>query len=111
MQAQLDQLELAGKRQDLIVGAIDPIVAQAREMKNHGASDLDIKAFITQQMPQAVQGLRDQLLPGAGFAARREPPGHDDPGALAWSLAIVQQPTPPAPWPVPRGSRAVYLDR
>ena len=63
VQAQLDQLELAGKRQDLIVGAIDPIVAQAREMKNHGASDLDIKAFITQQMPQAVQGLRDMKLP------------------------------------------------
>jgi|HubBroStandDraft_1064217.scaffolds.fasta_scaffold03530_5 hypothetical protein len=61
--AQLDQLSLLEKRQDLIVSAIDPIVAQARDMKNKGASDLDIKAFITQQMPQAVQGLRGMTLP------------------------------------------------
>jgi hypothetical protein len=61
--AQLDQLSLLEKRQDLIVGAIDPIVAQAREMKAKGASDLDVKAFITQQMPQAIQGLRGMQLP------------------------------------------------
>jgi hypothetical protein len=61
--AQLDQLSLLEKRQDLIVGAIDPIVAQARDMKAKGASDLDIKAFISQQMPQAIQGLRGMQLP------------------------------------------------
>ena len=63
VQAELDQMELLGKRQDLIVGAIDPIVAQARDMKAKGASDLDIKAFISQQMPQAIQGLRGMQLP------------------------------------------------
>lgn len=61
--AEVDQLELLGKRQDLIVGAIDPIVAQARQMKSSGASDLDVKAFITQQMPQALQQLRGLTLP------------------------------------------------
>ena len=61
--AQLDQLSLLEKRQDLIVGAIDPIVAQARQMKSQGASDLDVKAFISQQMPQALQSLRGMQLP------------------------------------------------
>lgn len=58
VQQQVDQLSLLDKRQELIVGAIDPIVSQARAMKNQGASDLDVKAFITQQMPQALQQLR-----------------------------------------------------
>jgi len=62
-QAQVDQLELLDKRQGLIVSAIDPIVSQARAMKNQGASDLDVKAWITQQMPQALQGLRSMTLP------------------------------------------------
>jgi hypothetical protein len=61
--AQLDQLQLLEKRQDLIVGAIDPIVAQAREMKTQGASDLDIKAFISKEMPGAIQNLRGLTLP------------------------------------------------
>lgn len=60
---QLQMLTLAGQRQDLIVQAIDPIVAQARQMKNGGASDLDVKAFITQQMPTALEGLRQMKLP------------------------------------------------
>jgi hypothetical protein len=59
---QMDQLTLAGQRQDLIVAAIDPIVAQAREMKNGGASDLEVRAFITQQMPGALQQLRSQKM-------------------------------------------------
>jgi len=59
---QLDQLDLADRRQGLIVGAIDPIVAQAREMKNSGASDIAVRAFITQQMPQAIQQLRGMKL-------------------------------------------------
>ena len=63
VKAQIDQLTLAGKRQDLIVSAIDPIVAQARQMKNQGASDLDVRAFITQQMPNAIRQLRGQQLP------------------------------------------------
>src|SRR6266567_3158022 len=62
VQQQLDQLELADKRQGLIVNAIDPIVGQARAMKNSGASDLDIKAFITQQMPNTLQQLRSMKL-------------------------------------------------
>jgi hypothetical protein len=63
VQAQIDQLTLADQRQGLIVGAIDPIVAQARQMKSSGASDLDVKAFLTQQMPQVLQQLRNQKLP------------------------------------------------
>jgi hypothetical protein len=62
VQAQLDQLSLADKRQELIVGAIDPIVAQARTMKNNGASDLEIKAFITQQMPGTISRLRNMQM-------------------------------------------------
>src|SRR6516165_8814079 len=49
IQNQIDQLALADARQGMIVSAIDPIVAQAREMKNKGASDLDVRAFISQQ--------------------------------------------------------------
>lgn len=63
IQAQVDQLSLLDKRQELIVGAIDPIVSQARAMKNQGASDLDVRAFITQQMPQALQQLRGYQMP------------------------------------------------
>jgi hypothetical protein len=61
--AQLSQLKLADARQGLIVSAIDPIVAQARQMKNNGASDLDVRAFITQQMPGAIRQLRNMRLP------------------------------------------------
>lgn len=63
VKAQVDQLELLEKRNELIVGAIDPIVNQAREMKSQGSSDLDVKAFITQQMPGAIQRLRGMTLP------------------------------------------------
>lgn len=63
IQQQLDELNFASQRQDAIVGAIDPIVAQARQMKQNGASDLDIKAFITQQMPGAISSLRGMKLP------------------------------------------------
>jgi hypothetical protein len=62
IQQQIDQYTLADARQGLIVSAIDPIVAQARSMKNSGASDLDVKAFITQQMPGAIQALRSNVL-------------------------------------------------
>lgn len=62
IQQQLDQLTLMTQRQDMIVSAIDPIVAQARQMKNGGASDLDVKAYITQQMPGALQSLRQLTL-------------------------------------------------
>lgn len=60
---QLSQLKLADARQGLIVQAIDPIVAQARQMKNSGASDLDVRAWITQQMPNAIRQLRGMRLP------------------------------------------------
>lgn len=62
VQAQLDQLTLFEKRQDLIVNAIDPIVAQARTMKNAGASDLEVRAFISKEMPTTLQNLRSQKL-------------------------------------------------
>lgn len=58
IQNQIDQLTIADKRHDMIISAIDPIVGQARAMKNSGASDFDIKAYITQQMPSALQSLR-----------------------------------------------------
>jgi hypothetical protein len=63
VQQERDQLELLEQRQGLIVQAIDPIVNQARQMKSQGASDLDVKAWITQQMPQALQQLRSIQLP------------------------------------------------
>lgn len=62
IQNQLDQLTLADTRQGFIVGAVDPIVTQARQMKSNGASDLEVNAFIAQQMPQALQSLRSQTL-------------------------------------------------
>lgn len=62
VQQQMDQLTLADQRQGLIVQAIDPIVAQARQMKNQGSSDLDIQAFISQQMPGAINQLRGMKL-------------------------------------------------
>jgi len=62
IQRQLDMLTLADQRQGLIVSAIDPIISQARQMKNQGASDLTVRAFITQQMPQAIQSLRGMKL-------------------------------------------------
>lgn len=61
--AEIDQLTLADKRQELIIGSIDPIIAQARAMKNSGASDLDVNAYIAQQMPGALQQLRQTKLP------------------------------------------------
>lgn len=63
IEQQLQMLQLATQRQDLIVQAIDPIVAQARAMKNSGASDLDVKAFITKEMPNALTSLRQMKLP------------------------------------------------
>lgn len=60
---QIDSLNLANQRQGLIVNAIDPIVAQARQMRNNGASDLDVRAYITSQMPGALKQLRSQTLP------------------------------------------------
>lgn len=62
IQNELDRLTLASQRQDLIVGAIDPIIAQARAMKNGGGSDLEVRAFITQQMPNALTQLRGMKL-------------------------------------------------
>jgi hypothetical protein len=63
VQAQLDQYSLAEKRQDLIVSTLDGVIAEARNLKNSGGSDLDVNALITQRMPQAIQSLRSQKLP------------------------------------------------
>lgn len=62
VQAQLDQYSLAEKRQDLIVGTLDGVIAEARNLKNNGGSDLDVNALITQRMPQALQQLRNAKL-------------------------------------------------
>ena len=56
--AQIEQLSLASQQQDMIVQSIDPIVAQARTMKNNGASDLEVNAFIAKSVPAAVQQLQ-----------------------------------------------------
>lgn len=63
VQQQLDQYTLAEKRQDLIVSTLDGVIAEARQMKNNGASDLDVNALITQRMPGAIQALRNEKLP------------------------------------------------
>lgn len=62
IQNQLDQLTLLDARQGLIVSAIEPIIGQARTMKNNNASDLEVNAFIAKQMPGAIQALRSQVL-------------------------------------------------
>ena len=58
IQNQLDQWSLLEKRQDSIVGVLDSVVSQARTMKNNGATDFDVNAYIQQQMPTAIQQLR-----------------------------------------------------
>jgi hypothetical protein len=60
---QLDQYTLAEKRQDMIVSTLDGVIAEARQLKNNGGSDLDVNALITQKMPQALQTLRNEKLP------------------------------------------------
>ena len=62
IQNTLNELSVKEKRMDLIAGAVDPIAAQARAMKAGGASDLDVKAYIAQQMPGAMQQLRNLKL-------------------------------------------------
>lgn len=63
VQQQLDQYTLAEKRQDMIVNTLDGVIAEARQLKNSGGSDLDVNALITQRMPAAIQSLRSQKLP------------------------------------------------
>lgn len=62
VQSELEQLQLSEARSGVVIGAIDPIVSQARSMKSKGASDLEVNAFIAQQMPTAIQSLRSQML-------------------------------------------------
>ncbi len=68
VQNQVDQYELLDHQQGVIVSAIDPIVAQAREMKNKGASDMVVNAFVQQQLPTAITQLRDTKLPNGQSA-------------------------------------------
>lgn len=72
VQNQVDQFELLDHQQGLIVGAIDPIVAQARDMKAKGADDLTINAFIMQQVPGALQQLQSTKLPNGQTALAPE---------------------------------------
>lgn len=58
IQNQLDQYTLLEHRQDAIVGTLDSVIAEARQLKNNGGSDLDVNALIAQRMPQALQTLR-----------------------------------------------------
>ena len=58
VQQQLDQYLLAEKKTDLMVGTLDPIIAEARQLKNNGGSDLDVNALIAQRVPGALQALR-----------------------------------------------------
>lgn len=61
--AEVERLELAGKQQEVIVGAIDPVVAQARAMKNNGASDLEVNAYIAKASGQAIEQLKNTKGP------------------------------------------------
>jgi hypothetical protein len=72
VQAQVDQYELLEHQQGLIVNAIDPIVAQAREMKQKGADDMTVNAFIMQQIPGALTQLRDTKLPNGQSALSQD---------------------------------------
>jgi hypothetical protein len=58
VQQQLDQYLLAEKKTDLMIGTLDPIIAEARQLKNSGGSDLDVNALIAQRVPGALQQLR-----------------------------------------------------
>jgi len=60
---QLQMYTLAEKRQDMIVSTLDGVIAEARQLKNNGGSDLDVNALITQRMPAAIQSLRAERLP------------------------------------------------
>lgn len=55
---QISQLELASKQGEQIWSNFQPILDQANAMKQGGASDLDIRAFIAGQMPGAIQTVR-----------------------------------------------------
>jgi hypothetical protein len=68
VQNQVDQYELLDHQQGVIVSTIDPIVAQAREMKNKGADDMTVNAFIQQQLPGAIQNLQNTKLPNGQSA-------------------------------------------
>jgi hypothetical protein len=68
VQSQIDQYELLDHQQGVIVSAIDPIVAQARAMKNGGADDMTVNAYVQQQLPGALTQLRDTKLPNGQSA-------------------------------------------
>lgn len=72
VQSQIDQYELLDHQQGVIVSAIDPIVAQARAMKNKGADDMTVNAFIAQQLPGAIQTLQNTKLPNGQSALSPE---------------------------------------
>jgi hypothetical protein len=72
VQSQIDQYELLDHQQGVIVSTIDPIVAQAREMKNKGASDMVVNAFVQQQLPTAIQSLQNTKLPNGQSALSPE---------------------------------------
>jgi hypothetical protein len=72
VQNEVDQYELLDHQQGVIVSAIDPIVAQARTMKNNGADDMTVNAFIQQQLPGALTTLRDTKLPNGQSALSQQ---------------------------------------
>jgi len=67
VQAQLDQYELLEHQQGVIVSAIDPIVAQARQIKAQ-SGQMAADAYVAQQLPGALQTLQATKLPNGESA-------------------------------------------
>jgi hypothetical protein len=67
IQAQLDQYELLDHQQGVIVSAIDPIVAQARQIKQTSGQQA-ADAYVAQQLPGALQQLQSTKLPNGESA-------------------------------------------
>jgi hypothetical protein len=67
IQAQLDQYELLDHQQGVIVSAIDPIVAQARQIKQTSGQQA-ADAYVAQQLPRALQQLQGTKLPNGESA-------------------------------------------
>lgn len=71
VQAQLDQYELYDHQQGVIVSAIDPIVAQARQIKQQ-SGQMAADAYVAQQLPGAIQQLQNTKLPNGESALSKQ---------------------------------------
>lgn len=68
----LQQVQLLEAQQGLIVAAIDPIVGEARQMKQAGKDDATVTAFINSRLPAAITQLRDTKLPNGQSALSQD---------------------------------------